>query len=98
MKKSYLLVFNGLLGNREQVKNLLESMPQISSWRTDLPNAFYIISSDDANTLAYALRDIAAKQGLGVNARFIIAEMNDNKQGWLTPESWYLINNKELQV
>lgn len=92
MKKVYLLVFSSTLGTMEEIKACMNSIKEIRTWRTDIPNAFYIISDSDAKKLASLIRDCRGGKG-----RFIITEIPVNKGGWLTPESWYLINNLKLK-
>jgi len=89
VRKSYLFVYSGLLGDRERLKAILNSLPQVLLWRYDLPSAFYIVSESSADEIARAIRQAVGKKG-----RFIVTELGPNKQGWLTPESWYIINNK----
>ncbi len=92
MKKAYLLVYSGDLGTREQVKGYLSSMDEITHWRYDIPHSFYVISEANAVVLARRLRELSGGKG-----RFVFTELADNKYGWLTPSSWYLINNKEYK-
>lgn len=92
MKKSYLLVFNSQLGTLETVKNMLNGMPMVEKWRYDLPNAFYIVSQHTARQIAEQLYAIGGKKGM-----FILTEIPGNSWGWLTNESWYLIQNHEYK-
>jgi hypothetical protein len=88
MKRAYLLVYNDRLGSRERVKQCLNEMSEVLTWRFDLPHSFYIVSDEDANALSKSIR---ARIGAG---RFIIVEITSNKAGWLPPDTWYLLNNK----
>jgi hypothetical protein len=88
MRRAYLLAYSGTLGSREDVKSILEGLREVVNWRYDLPNTFYLISDNSAEELADAIHR-AAKDG-----RFIVVEIGPNHQGWLTPDSWYLINHK----
>jgi hypothetical protein len=88
MKMAYLLVYNDALGSREDVKRCLNGMKEVITWRFDIPHSFYIISEADARTLGESIRERIGK------GRFLIAEITQNKYGWLPPETWYLLNNK----
>lgn len=88
MKRAYLLVYNDRLGSRETVKQCLNGMSEVVTWRSDLPHSFYIVSNEDATTLAKAIRH---RIGAG---RFVIVEITSNKGGWLPSATWYLLNNK----
>ncbi len=89
MRKAYLLAFSDDLGTRDQVKECLEKMSSVILWRYDMTNAFYIISESAANTIANELMQYITNGG-----RFIVTEISDNKEGWLTEESWYIMNHK----
>ena len=44
MKIAYLLIYNDEVGTREEIKDILNRMQMIETWRYDMPNMFYIIS------------------------------------------------------
>lgn len=89
MRKAYILVYSNNLGTRDQVKECLDNISQVITWRYDMPNSFYIISEDSADEIARAIHDYTGK------TKFIVSEITSNKQGWLSKETWYLINNKK---
>lgn len=89
MRKAYLLVYADSLGTRDQVKTCVDSLPEIATWRYDMPHCFYLISEYDADDIAGAIREYFGNKG-----RFIVAEVTDNKQGWLPSKTWHLLNNK----
>jgi hypothetical protein len=91
MKKAYLLVYNDRLGSREDVKRFLNGSREVTTWRADIPNSFYVISEVDANTLSKLIRN---ELGAG---RFILSEITSNVGGWLPPQTWYLLNKKALK-
>lgn len=90
MKKAYLLVYNDIFGSRNAVRGYLDSMPEITNWRCDLPHCFYLISEASSEVLARRLRKLAGDKG-----RFLITELADNKFGWLHKRTWYLIKHKQ---
>mgnify|MGYP001419317660 CR=1 FL=1 len=92
MSKAYLLAYSDDFGSRDQVKAFLESMPEVTMWRYDMPHAFYIISDASAQQLSDRLHTLGLTGG-----RFVVVEFTGNEQGWLTEESWYLINNKQYK-
>jgi hypothetical protein len=95
MKKAYILAFSETVGKQEQVAAVLNQMSGIiSTWRYDLPNAFYLISESDAKTIATRFNELL---GAKVGPRFIVSEITTNAFGWLTPESWQLIQQKEVK-
>jgi len=90
MRKAYLLVYANSLGTRNEVKDCVDNLPEILTWRYDMPNCFYLISEYDAQDISNAIRSY-----LGNKGRFLISEVTDNKQGWLPSKTWYLLNNKK---
>ena len=89
MNKSYLFVYNNTVGTQEEVKNILNRMSLIWTWRYDMPNVFYIVSSASANEIAKQFESINGTKG-----RFIVLEFTGNSQGRLTGASWFLLENK----
>lgn len=89
MRRAYLMVYSDALGTRDQVKACLDALPEIITWRYDLPHSFYLISEEESATTLADL--ITMKMGKG---RFIISEIGSNKQGWLPDKTWYFINKK----
>ena len=89
MIKAYIFVYSDNLGSREEVKKCIDSIPQVNTWRYDMPNSFYLISENSADEIARAIHDFTGK------TRFLVSEITPNKQGWLSKETWHLINNKK---
>jgi len=58
-----------------------------------MPNTFYLVSDKTARELSTLIR--TCRDGKG---RFIITEIGSDNGGWLTPDSWYLINNKKYKT
>ena len=92
MTKSYLLVFSDKTGSRDDIKEALNQMTKVKTWRTDMPNCFYVISDSSAQELYEEFTSIR-----GTNGRFLFAETASNRQGLLPPDSWYLLKNKKLK-
>jgi hypothetical protein len=90
MKKVYLLIHNRAFGTREEVKACLNSLSEISVWRAEIPNTFYVVSEKQAKELALLLR-----QHRGEKGKFMITEITKNRQGWLSPDSWVFMKNEE---
>lgn len=88
MRKAYILVYSDNLGTREEVIKCMDSISQVYTWRYDISNSFYIISDYSADEIARAIHDFTGKTS------FLVSEITSNKQGWLSEDTWYLINNK----
>lgn len=91
MKKTYLFVYSDSLGRRPEVKRIVDSIPAILTWRYDLPHSFYLVSEESAQTISSEIRRLAGNRG-----RFIVTQIESNKQGWLPKGSWYIINHHTL--
>ncbi|MEQ9007891.1 MAG: hypothetical protein RLN96_09555 [Pseudomonadales bacterium] len=92
MSKAYLFAYSSQLGDRDSIKELLNSNYMVSKWRYDMPNSFYIISDYSAHQLADEIFRLGGSKG-----RFIVTEIPDNSWGWLTEESWHLIQYHEYK-
>ena len=92
MKKSYLFVYNDTVGTRDQVKNVIDKMSYVITWRYDMPNVFYIISEYLAGDLAQQFESFNGTKG-----QFVFQEYTANAQGRLTGETWFLLYNKFQQ-
>ena len=86
-RRAYLFVYAADLGDRDDVKDHLDDLPEVLHWRCDLPNAFYLVSDVSAKKLAKKIRPLG-------NGRFIVTEIPENSEGWLTPRSWKIITEK----
>jgi hypothetical protein len=91
MKKTYLFVYNDVLGTREQVKEALNKSPLVLTWRYDIPHAFYLVSEAQAKEISEMLHET-----LG-NGRFLVTELSDNYWGRGHKDTWYLIKNKQVR-
>lgn len=80
--KTYLLIFNNLFGSRDQAISIIKQIPAINSWRSDMPNAIYLKSEYSPQQLCDSIRSI---RGIG---KFLIVEITENRQGYLSKESW----------
>jgi len=92
MRKAYLLIFSDAIGGKPAIREWLNAENAVIHWRTDLPNAFYVISEASASELSQSLLNHIGKKG-----RYLIAEVGDNRQGLLPKETWYLLRNKRRQ-
>lgn len=90
MRRVYLFVYSDLMGNRDAMRELVDSIPQILDWCYDMPNSFYIISVLSANELSEVIRSSYS----GSHARFIISEITENRQGYLPKKTWDFIKSE----
>ena len=91
MRKVYLLAYSDQAGLRDRIKRWADRSELVVTWRTDLPNTFYLVSEADAEELCDDLTEHMKKP-----LRFIITEIAENKQGRLPRETWYLLRNRSL--
>jgi len=90
-RRAYLFVYAADLGDREDVKDHLDDLPEVLHWRCDLPNAFYLVSDVSADELANKIRPLG-------DGRFIVTEIPANSQGWLPSRSWEIITKKAWET
>jgi hypothetical protein len=93
MRRVCMLVYSETLGSRAQVKAALNTIPEVLTWRYDLPNAFYFVTEHEPSRVSEALRTACGGKG-----RFLLTELVDGQYwGWLPAESWYFIKNKKVK-
>lgn len=88
-KKSYLLVFNRSTGTQDEVKDALNKMHSVHTWRYDMPNMFYLVSKESADELVEEFEQVRGTDGL-----YVFIEYTENCEGRLLDKSWFLLNNK----
>ena len=93
MRKSYLLVYSNKVGSRSTVKNTLDSMDEVNTWRYDLDNCFIVVSESSAKELSQSFRSFSEHK----TGRFIFSEIPSNNWGWLSSRAWFLIKHKKLK-
>jgi hypothetical protein len=88
--KNYILIFNNLFATRLDAIEIVKKIPEITSWRSDMPNAIYLKSDSTAQQLCDAIREVRDK------GRFLVCEIGDNRQGYLTKDSWRFLSNTDI--
>lgn len=92
MSKVYLFIYNDEVGNPESLKTIFNAMRTVIIWRYDMPHSFYIISENSATELSAEFN-----KSRGTTGRYMFIECTSNSQGQMLPETWYLLNNKQLK-
>jgi len=90
MRKAYLFVYDDGVGTREQLKNVLNAMRRVATWRFDIPNCFYVISESSAQELYDEFVSLNGSKG-----RFMFIETSTNRQGLMLSETWHLLTHKQ---
>lgn len=90
MNKVYLFVYGNSLGNRDEVRTIIDSIPEITNWRYDIPNSFYLHSSNSALELVDLIKAKLKEEKVS----FFVTEITNNFEGYLSKESWDFIANK----
>lgn len=86
--KNYIIIFNNIFGSRIEAIEIMKKISAIKSWRSDMPNAIYFKSENTAQQLCDAIREERDK------GRFLVCELNLNRQGYLTKETWSFFSNE----
>lgn len=80
---TYLLAVDNDFGTDEEVEAILDSIEAIDDWRSDLPRAYYVRSPKEASWISDEI-----KRRCPPDARFIVSEITDNSDGFVSPETW----------
>ncbi len=86
---AYLLVFNPLFGTTREVREYVDSRPEILNWQIVLPNTMLLVSDYSAGDLTQILHSLRRRDG----ARFMIIDVNTDKNGWLPKTAWTFMNH-----
>ena len=87
-RRAYLFIYSGV-GTREEIRDYIDDLPEILNWRYDVPHTFYLISESNADEIAERILQFTDGDG-----RFLITEIADNSQGWLSRGAWRFLNEK----
>ena len=88
MRRVYLLVYSNVIGDRDVIKGILNSIEGVLDWRCDMPNSFYVISEMNACTLV----DRIYARIQSESCRFFVTEISANHEGYLPKDTWNFIN------
>lgn len=88
MLKPYLLIFDVMSGNRQDILNYIDTCPEVKNWYAFIPTGIIIISDKTAHDLqAMFLRKYPGRFSM------ITEITRGNNNGWLNKEVWDFINN-----
>ena len=87
MLRPYLLVFNPVGADRQNVLEFLDTRPEAKNWYAFLPTAIVVISDCSAIELSVMLRTRYP------DLYHIFTEITSAHQGWLPEPVWTFINN-----
>lgn len=90
MRKAYILIYDDNVGTRDEIKAVINDMPSIKTWRYDMPNCFYLISEKSAGEIYEEFITLNGTKG-----KFAFLEINENRQGQMLKETWYLMRHKK---
>ena len=87
--KTYLFIYSDAMCNRDTIKTAIAGIPEIIRWRYDIPNSFYVHSNASAD-------ELTAKMANKFPGRkcFLFVEISENRQGYLSKETWSFLNQK----
>jgi hypothetical protein len=97
MKRVYLLTYSRDLGTRQQVKECLDTLPEVITWRAEIPSTFFIVSPSSPEKLGKAIQACVGAKA----PRFLIVELGLSERqtwGWLTEEGWDFIADQGVTV
>ena len=89
MRRVYLLVYSNVIGDRDVMKSILNSIEGILDWRCDMSNSFYVISEMNASTLVDRIHARIQAE----SCRFFVTEISANHEGYLPKDTWDFINS-----
>lgn len=86
----YIFIYSDNMGSREEIKALLNNISEITDWRYDLPNSFFIQSGLNAKELGGLIKRQKP------DSRYFLTEISSsNRQGWLPTSTWDFLKKKQ---
>jgi len=80
---NYILVWSDRVGNRNDIKEFIDSRNEVLSWYLCMSNAIFIRSKLTADGLQKMFREFTSDQG-----RFIVLDVDTDRNGWLPRKAW----------
>lgn len=80
---AYLFSYNNDVGTYDEVKQVVDSCPDIVNWWKALPNSFFIVSPKTASQLTTLIRNATANKGC-----FFIVDCQSDRNGWMPKGFW----------
>lgn len=92
MTWAYLIAFNEKLGTRTEVQEFLDDVPEVTYWYGCMPNCVFFTSTLAAGSIAKLVK---SRFGTDAGQRFLVAEVHDDREGWLPKKAWHIFRNPE---
>ena len=92
MSWAYIITFNDHLGTRSDVQNALDSMEEVTYWYACMPHCVFFTSTVSAEYIAKRIRE---RFGTSSGQRFLVAEIHEDRQGWLPNQAWHLFRHPD---
>lgn len=92
MNKVYIFVHSSDLGTSDEIRDFIDAQREIVNWKRELPNCYYLISPSSAQELSDALQRLRTGKDA---SKFIVAELTENRQGFLDPNSWTFLRDRK---
>ena len=86
---NYVIVFSDRVGDRDVVKNFINSRPEFTNWYICMSNAIFVRSSCTAKEITDIFRELTEDSG-----RFLVLDVNTDRSGWLPKKAWEFMKEK----
>lgn len=87
---NYIIVFSDSVGDKDKVKEFVDSRPEFTSWYLCMSNAIFVRASKTADQISDIFRELTNDSG-----RFLILDVDTDRNGWLPKKAWKFMKNEE---
>lgn len=87
---NYIIVFSDSVGDKDKVKNFVDSRPEFTNWYLCMSNAIFVRSRKTAHQITGIMRELTQDSG-----RFIVLDVETDRNGWLPQKAWKFMKNEE---
>ena len=86
---NYIIVFSDSVGDKDDVKEFINSRTEFSDWYLCMSNAIFVRAKHDAKQITAIFREFTEDIG-----RFIVLDVDTDRSGWLPKKAWAFMKEK----
>ena len=80
---NYIIVFSDSVGERNDIKEFIDSRPEFTNWYICMSNAIFVRAEYTAKQISEIFREYTNDKG-----RFIVLDVDSDRSGWLPKKAW----------
>lgn len=86
---NYVIIFSDSVGERNDVKEYINSRVEFTNWYICMSNAIFVRTSCTAKGITDIFREFTDDSG-----RFLVLDVGTDRSGWLPQKAWEFMKEK----